>query len=353
MLGALVLMRRLLSTSSAPSAPDVPSAGEDFLSALPEELRALLVSLLSINDAARLASTARLWRASAASPAACEARHRALLACTGATVLPLAQSLRDIARTLDGAFSVAGTAMNIAHLPSPQRFWHPAAGLPAEGAVSGPAAAFCAGVCWFDVRSAELRLPRGVWLLRWRLGVFQPLHSPTPFRLRAVATPLPGSSAESDPAVIITTVPKELQGHRRSPRAFASYTPKRVVQDVLASGDAAADDGAVTAAWRPATRAHEPWIYLPAAVVHVGADGAQIMASLSRVDGGTWLHAVTVDILQAVPLAGPAAAPGAPACVQPAVMGRPGHRLAPHLLECPHEQPLGELRSGWVTELGL
>lgn len=350
MLGALVLLRRLMAASPAPSPPAELAAGEDFLSSLPEELRALLVSCLSVNDAACLACTARLWRVETTSPAACQARHRALLACTGAPAAPtLAQSLRDVARHLDAAFSVSGTSMNIAHMPSPHRFWFPAEAAPAEGAVSGPAAAFCAAVCWFEVRSADLRLPKGVWLLRWRLGVFMPLHTPTPFRLRTVATPPPGAPADPT-AVIITAVPKELLGHKRAPQAFSSFTPKRVAQDVLA-GDAA-DDGAVTAAWRPAARAHEPWIYLPAAVVHVSADGACVSTSLTRVDGGTWLHALAVDILQAVPLAGPMAALGAPACVQPAAMGGPGGRLAPHLLECPHAQPLSEVRSGWTTELG-
>ena len=92
--------------------------------------------------------------------------------------------------------------LSIAHIGT--EHWLPASEQPgarlAAGALAGVRAAACRHVCWFDVRSV-VRLPPGVWLMRWRVRLVDPRVCPEIFTLRCEA------AADDVARVTVTPVP--------------------------------------------------------------------------------------------------------------------------------------------------
>ena len=271
-----------------------------------------MLSLLAPCDVARLGRVSVVWRAEAqevwASRLAALPAH-ALWPAHADAASPLsllrardgADPVAALAAACDAAFSWPALDCGIAHIGT--EHWLPASEQPgarlAAGALAGVRAAACRHVCWFDVRSV-VRLPPGVWLMRWRVRLVDPRVCPEIFTLRCEA------AADDVARVTVTPVPAALL--RRSPPRGEFALSWRG-----APGDAARQrpQAALDAAWTPLLRA-EPqpdWQHLPCAVVHVSAGSAPASLTVSLFKHSNhWVRGIVVDCLQVVPLAGGAAA---------------------------------------------
>ena len=275
-----------------------------------------MLRLLAPADAARLACVSAPWRREVA-----ECWARKLAALTRHALWPehldpaapfslLRRDARDapllqLAAACDAAFSLPAMRCTVTHLGNDRRFWLPAteeeSARVAAGALSGVHAATCLYVCWFDVR-ANINLPPGAWLIRWRVRVAGATVETFTMRTQA--------AAEHEARVTVTPVPAALQRRGMPGRGWA-----RAWRGAADNAAAARPQSTADAAWTPRLRAeHRPdWQHLPAAVVHVASTGAggpaSVTVSLFK-HSNQWVHGIVVDCVQALPLSGEASAFG-------------------------------------------
>ena len=202
----------------------------------------------------------------------------------------------------DAVCTLPADRIDVCHMGGENNYWTRASEEEAAGSLCGQKGATCNSVCWFDARAA-LKLSPGAWLVRWRVRTHRSVGET--FTLRTEA-------GEEDKArVTVTPVPAAL--HSRAPPAGNWELEWKGP----AGGEA--PQPSADAEWSPDERdvpdGAPEWQHLPVAVVHVkaaaaGASGdsrALVWAAVEKHDA-CWVGGLTIDCLQAVPLAGPAAA---------------------------------------------